>query len=127
MQLADDDGRVLDAEYLVEADGDHLALIMESRSGSSSSRAPRNPDYNRALTALLTRLGQLDGVLVDALADSRHTQDLMRERSMAVLFDQFQIEEAQPRSAFQQLPCHCHPILDCKRHIEIQMGRRQRQ
>ena len=49
---------------------------MDSRSGPSGSRPPRNPDYNRALTVLLTRLGQLDAVLVDALVDSRHTQDL---------------------------------------------------
>ena len=69
-------GRALDAEYLVEADGGHLALIMESRSGTSGRRAPRNPDYNRALTVLLARLGMLNAVLIDALVDSRHTQDL---------------------------------------------------
>jgi hypothetical protein len=66
----------MDAEYLVEADGSHLALIMESRSGRSGTRAPRNPDYNRALTVLLTRLRLLNAVLIDALVDSRHTQDL---------------------------------------------------
>jgi hypothetical protein len=66
----------MDAEYLIEADGGHLALIMESRSGMSGRRAPRNPDYNRVLTILLARLGKLDAVLVDALVDSRHTQDL---------------------------------------------------
>ncbi len=76
MHLVDDRGRVMDAEYLVEADSGHLALIMESRSGMSGSRAPRNPDYNRSLTILLTRLGKLNAVLVDALVDSRHTQDL---------------------------------------------------
>jgi hypothetical protein len=66
----------LDAEYVVEADGAHLTLILESRSGMSGLRPPRNPDYNRALTVLLTRLGKLDAVLVDALVDSRHTQQL---------------------------------------------------
>jgi hypothetical protein len=76
VHLVDDSGRVLDAEYLVEADGSHLALIMESRSGMSGRRAPRNPDYNRVLTVLLARLGALKAVLVDALVDSRHTQDL---------------------------------------------------
>jgi len=35
----------MDAEYLVEPDGSHLALSMESRSGMSGRRAPRNPDY----------------------------------------------------------------------------------
>jgi hypothetical protein len=74
--LVDDLGRVLDAEYLVEADDGHLALILASRSGMSGSRPPRNPDYNRALTVLLTRLGLLDAVLVAALVDSRHTQQL---------------------------------------------------
>src|SRR6266516_3429498 len=49
---------------------------MDSRSGMSGSRPPRNPDYNRALTVLLTRLGRLNAVLVDALVDSRHTQEL---------------------------------------------------
>jgi hypothetical protein len=76
VHLVDDSGRALDAEYLLEADGGHLALIMESRSGMSGRRAPRNPDYNRALTVLLGRLGTLNAVLVDALVDSRHTQDL---------------------------------------------------
>ena len=66
----------MDAEFLVEADDGDLALIMESRSGSSSRRAARNPDYNRALTLLLTRLGKLNAVLADALVDSRYTQDL---------------------------------------------------
>jgi hypothetical protein len=37
----------MDAEYHVEADGGHLALIIESRSGMSGKRAPRNWDYNR--------------------------------------------------------------------------------
>jgi hypothetical protein len=75
VQLVDDHGRALDAEYLIEADGGYLALIMESRSGMSGGRAPRNPDYNHALTILLARLGRLDAVLVDALVDSRRTQD----------------------------------------------------
>jgi hypothetical protein len=64
VHLIDDHGRVMDAEYLVEADGGHLDLIMESRSGTSGRRAPRNPDYNRALTVLLTTLGMLNAVLV---------------------------------------------------------------
>lgn len=76
MQPADDQGRALDADYLVEPDGRHLALTLGSRSGMSGSRPPRNPDYNRALTVLLARLGMLDAVLVDALVDSRDTQQL---------------------------------------------------
>jgi hypothetical protein len=76
VHLVDDHGRVVDAKFLVEADGGHLALMMESHSGSSSGRAARNPYHNQALTLLLTRLGKLNAVLVDALVDSRCTQDL---------------------------------------------------
>lgn len=76
MYVVDDHGGALVAEYSVEADGGHLALIMESRSGSSGSGVARNPDYNRALAVLLGRLGKLNAVLVDALVDSRYTQDL---------------------------------------------------
>jgi hypothetical protein len=39
----------MDAEYQVEDDGGRLAIVAESRSGMSGRRAPRNPDYNRAL------------------------------------------------------------------------------
>jgi 5-methylcytosine-specific restriction protein A len=83
MQLIDDDGRILDAGYLAERDGSHLAVIMDSRRGSPS----RNPDYNRALTVLLTRLGQLNAVLVDAVVDSRHTQGLALPESDRRLID----------------------------------------
>lgn len=77
MRLMDDNQRELDAEYLVEPDGQLLALIMESRSGRSGDRTERNPDCNPALTVLLTRLGKLNAVLADALVDSRHTQRLL--------------------------------------------------
>ena len=75
-RLVDDHGQSLDAEYRVEADGGQLALILESRSGMSGARPPRNPDYNRAETVLLTRLAALKAVLTDALVDSRYTQQM---------------------------------------------------
>ena len=37
VHVVDDSGRTLDAEYLVEPDGGHFALIMESRSGMSGA------------------------------------------------------------------------------------------
>jgi hypothetical protein len=48
-------GRFLHAHYLVEPDGDRLALILESRTG----RPVRNSEYNPALTLLLTRMAAL--------------------------------------------------------------------
>ena len=37
MQLVDDHGRALDADYLVEADGGHLALIMDHRAHEAAT------------------------------------------------------------------------------------------
>ena len=76
MYAEDDDGRRLDAEYMVEADNDCVALVLGSASGASSSRPARNPQYRPALELLLTRLKQLDAVLEDALVDSAHTNRL---------------------------------------------------
>ena len=87
MQLLDDDGELLAAGCAIETDGSYLAVVMDSRSGSSGSRPPRNPDYNQALTVLLTRLGRLNAVLVDALLDSRHTQELALPEADRKLID----------------------------------------
>jgi hypothetical protein len=72
----DDDGRRLDAEYVVEPDGGQVALVLDSASGASSNRAARNSQYRPALELLLTRLKRLGAVLEDALVDSAHTQRL---------------------------------------------------
>jgi hypothetical protein len=71
---SDDDGRILDAEYSVEQDGDLLALILESASGPAGSRPARNMDYRRALAVLLGRLRDLGAVVQDGLVDSTFTQ-----------------------------------------------------
>lgn len=74
MFARDDDGRILDAEYVVEQDKDQLALILSSASGPADGRPARNTDYRPALALLLTRLRDLDAVIQDALVDSRSTQ-----------------------------------------------------
>jgi 5-methylcytosine-specific restriction enzyme A len=74
MRLTDDDGLVLDAEYSVESDGGHLALILASAGGGTGSRPPRNPDYGLVLTTLLSRLRDLGAVLEDAVVDSAETR-----------------------------------------------------
>jgi 5-methylcytosine-specific restriction enzyme A len=74
MRVTDDDGRVLDAEYSVETDGSHFALILASAGGGTGSRPPRNPDYGTVLTTLLSRLRDLEAVLVDAVVDSAETR-----------------------------------------------------
>jgi hypothetical protein len=76
MQLRDDGGRPLNAEYTVEPDGAHLALIVESSGGRTRSGVPRNADYRTALFHLLYRLKQRDATLAHAVVDSRITQHL---------------------------------------------------
>jgi 5-methylcytosine-specific restriction enzyme A len=75
MQASDDDGTVLDAEFHIEVEGPHLALVMESSGGKVAS-GTRNPAYNDAMDVLLSRLANLGAVLVDALVDSRETKRL---------------------------------------------------
>lgn len=74
MLATDDNGRVLNAKYSVEADKGLLALILESAGGATHGRAARNTDYRPALAVLLTRLRDLDGVIQNALVDSGFTQ-----------------------------------------------------
>jgi HNH endonuclease len=74
MHASDDNGKVLDAEYSVERDGNLLAVILESSSGPAGSRPARNTAYRRALAVLLGRLRDLDAVAQDGLVDSAFTQ-----------------------------------------------------
>jgi hypothetical protein len=76
MQVLDAAGRLLNATFSAEPEGDWVALIMESRSGRAAGRPGRNADYNPALTLLLERLARLAATLVDVLVDSRKTQAL---------------------------------------------------
>lgn len=76
MQLRDDAGQQLNAEYSVVPDGSQLALILESSGGRTRTGAARNADYQTALFHLLARLKERDAVLVGALVDSRVTRGL---------------------------------------------------
>ena len=51
MRPYSDDGVAVDAEFTVESDGNQFAVILESRGGASKGSAPRNPEYNVALTS----------------------------------------------------------------------------
>jgi hypothetical protein len=74
VRVRDGNGDDVDAEYSVERDGKLLALILESASGPSGSRAVRNTDYRKGLAILLGRLRTLGTVIQDALVDSAFTQ-----------------------------------------------------
>ena len=73
MNLVDDDGKLLNADYSCEPDGPYIAVILESRSGKYT-RPYRNEDYDEALRILLSRLGMLDARLVDGLVDTANTR-----------------------------------------------------
>jgi hypothetical protein len=87
MLATDDNGRVLNAKYAVEADRGLLALVLESAGGATGGRAARNTDYRPALAVLLTRLRDLDCVIQDALVDSGFTQQKGIEEAQRRLVD----------------------------------------
>jgi hypothetical protein len=70
VQLTDDQGSRLDAEYSAEPDVNHLAIILESQGGVPR----RNPHYREALLLLLSRLQDLGAVIELAFVDSLVTQ-----------------------------------------------------
>lgn len=76
VRMTDDSGRVLNAEFSVEPDGQGIAVILESAGGLTSSGPARNSDYTPALELILARLRVLGAVLTTALVDSRLTERL---------------------------------------------------
>ena len=103
MQPLADDGKLLDAEFSIEAvktDGEsapttnHFDLILESWGGPNpNGRPPRNPDYNRALELLLARLAMTEAKIQICALDSRPVQ-------------------VQPLSRRQlELPEHTYPVV----------------
>lgn len=72
VRATDDSGAELNAEFSVEPDGDHLALILESAGGRvAGSPHSRNHQYVPALTLLLGRLRDREAVLLGAFVDSQ--------------------------------------------------------
>ncbi|ANZ40419.1 hypothetical protein BBK82_34785 [Lentzea guizhouensis] len=77
MRATDDAGAVLNAEFEIEADGDHLALVMRSAGGKvAGSPHGRNHQYNLALELLLRRLRERGAVLQSGVVDSTAVRDL---------------------------------------------------
>ncbi|MFI7440570.1 protein NO VEIN domain-containing protein [Nonomuraea indica] len=74
MRVINDGGGALDAEFSLGLDGDVLTLTMESASGRSGTRPPKNSQYMHALDLLLARLQKLDAVLLDGYVDSRESR-----------------------------------------------------
>ena len=71
MRATTDAGDVLDAEFEIEDEDGHLALIMKSMSGRAKHRPNgTNLQYNAALELLLSRLRDLGGVLESGFIDS---------------------------------------------------------
>ncbi|QQQ74881.1 hypothetical protein IOD16_27650 [Saccharothrix sp. 6-C] len=79
MRVVDDAGDELNAEFSVQPDGEHLAVLLESAGGRMAGGGVRNADYRPGLEVLLGRLAAVDAVLLDALVDSRQVRDLAED------------------------------------------------
>jgi hypothetical protein len=82
--IVDDGGIPLNADFSVEAEGDGLALVLESSGGKKAGGGVRNADYLNALELLLRRLGDRHAVVRRALVDSRTTQNVPEEERLLV-------------------------------------------
>ncbi|XVS62890.1 hypothetical protein ACQPYE_32215 [Actinosynnema sp. CA-299493] len=79
MRVVDDVGDELNADFSVEPDGEHLAVLLESAGGRTADGGVRNADYRPGLEVLLARLAAIDAVLLDALVDSRQVRGLAED------------------------------------------------
>jgi hypothetical protein len=81
MKPIDDDGRELDAIFVVQPTASGAYLLLESRGGGEGGpHPPRNADYSSGLELLLVRLGREGAILTDVEVYSRITRDWSPER-----------------------------------------------
>ncbi|WP_199443737.1 hypothetical protein [Umezawaea beigongshangensis] len=96
-----DDGTELNAEFEIEADGDHLALLLQSAGGRvGGSRYGRNHQYNDALELLLIRLRERGAVLESGVVDSRPAR-LLSEEQRTILTSPVVLAEVHDIPAFR--------------------------
>ena len=79
MYLVDPTGTTLRAAFFVERYRGSQSIVLESAGGSGTR------DYNETLTLLLRRLAAVDGLLTDALVESRVTRKLSEPERRLVL------------------------------------------
>jgi hypothetical protein len=82
--IVDDFGSSLNADFSVTAEGDGLALALESSGGKLADGSVRNADYRNALELLLRRLGDRRAVVRMAMVDSLATKNLPEEDRLLV-------------------------------------------
>lgn len=100
VRITDDTGRVLNAEFAVEPEGQRLSVVLESAGGITASGPARNSDYTPALELILARLRRMDALLVDALVDTQRTEQLP-ERERTLLDRPISLAEVDDLAAFR--------------------------
>lgn len=79
MKVADDSGRMLDAEVSLDVDGDCYRIVFESRGPE------RNTDYIPAFAAIVRRLARQSVLITDATVVSKNVSGLsINQRRMAL-------------------------------------------
>jgi hypothetical protein len=68
------DGSPLKSTATISQDGTDWLVVLESRSGGSGGRPPRNPEYDKGLLVLLQRIADADGAIVDATVEPSNGQ-----------------------------------------------------
>lgn len=75
MNVFDDDGHELDAEFAVEKHQETWSVVLESRGGRRGTPGVRNAEYTDGLGVLLRRLAQQSATLTDAIVETGVLQE----------------------------------------------------
>lgn len=75
-RVFDEEGREIDATFILDAEGAGYSLVMESRGGTKGTSKAKNSQYAQGLTLLIGRLAKLDGSIQDALLETARTTGL---------------------------------------------------
>jgi hypothetical protein len=79
--LLDDNNTLINAECALALEGPNFCIVIESSGGADPKRGlkRRNPDYNKLVTTLLTRLRRLGVAVIRIVLDSGRVADLPLE------------------------------------------------
>lgn len=76
MKLLSETNEIVNAEFSFSSFGGVFSIVVESRGGGTATREQRNPDYNKLVSIILSRLQKLDIKIVGVYLESKKYQGL---------------------------------------------------
>ena len=76
MKLLSDKNEIVNAEFSFSSFGGVFSIVVESSGGGTATRERRNPEYNKLVSIILSRLQKLDVKIVGVYLESKKYQSL---------------------------------------------------